>query len=133
MSKISKSIYPTISFTEIKTVDMDCFNYLHKIENDGNINFFIRLESFSPEEINKVKYYFDQICEVNENLLKITNKKRRNVKIFDIIRNNREVVGFEEIIDNQINKTSEMDLGKTFKPYMDAQEEEVVLYPSDEE
>lgn len=131
--KVQKILFPNKPFTEIKKVDQECFRNLYELSDKCDCNFFIRLEWFSTNEIDKIKFYFDQIYEVDKNLLRYLNKKKRLTKLYEILRSNVGITEIKEIKENVCTGLHEMSIGQSAKPYMDAQDEEIVLYPSDEE
>ncbi|KRH94069.1 hypothetical protein M153_3930001512 [Pseudoloma neurophilia] len=130
--KICKFLFLKREFSEIIKIDQDCYENLYKIQ-DNDVNFFIKQENFSVSDILKLEYYFEQIYRVDGDLLRFLNKKKRTKKLFHIKRDNSGITAIQEILENFNEEISEINLGKTNKPYMDAQEDDVVLYPSDEE
>lgn len=133
--KIIKFLFPAYKFNKIQiNSPLETFKFLHESVHDKKMNFIISDETVDSIFLNKIKYYFDQICTVNGSFLKYINKKRRFSRIYEIIRNEREIINFEEISENLIMNSCQINTGKTIKPYLDAQnDEEVIIYPSDEE
>lgn len=132
--KIRKILFPQKTFNKITRIDQKCFETLYELVDNIDSNFYVRLECFSDNQIDKLKFYFDQIYEVDGNLLKYLNKRKRVTKLYDISRENIGITDIREITENISTQFEEMDIGKSAKPYLNAQdEEEVVLYPSDEE
>lgn len=127
--KISKFLFPNKKFFDISEIESDLFNQL----NDSKKNYFVYLPKFEDSEISKIEFYFDIVVRVDGNLLKYQNKKKGTTKVYEIVRNNKEIVDFKQITEDALAEALEINLGMTSKPYTDAQYEEVVLYPSDEE
>lgn len=131
--KIIDLIYPGKKFEEIKENENTIFKTLYEIKSNEPQNFFLRSESFESFFLTKLKYYFDEICEISESVLKITDKKKREIRIYDIIQNEKGIKEFRLITDTIEQKNENVSTSKTIKPYLEAQEDEIVLFPSDEE
>ncbi|ELQ74453.1 hypothetical protein THOM_2632 [Trachipleistophora hominis] len=139
-AKIIQFIYDTKMFREIEQRNdasddesNAIFQYLNKMRTREPTNFFVRGESFSKRVLDKIKYYFDEICEVQGTILRITDRKKREIRFYDIVRDEREIINFVRIKDDLREQADELGTSRTIKPYLDAQEDEVVLFPSDEE
>jgi hypothetical protein len=113
----------TVLTKEVFIAELDCLSKdvytLHKEE--------------SEEILRHVKYYFNEIYEVVDDLLVYINKKRRIIKRYDIIRlHNGCVTGFKEILSK--NRPSvESPIKKDYLPFIKAQDGETVRFPDDEE
>lgn len=79
----------------------------------------------------QLKYYFNEIVEVGVNII-YYNKKNKTVKYYTV---RRDSLGYPVEMD-EIKETEEeiekMDKS-TFLPHLDAQKEEIVLFPEEEE
>lgn len=138
--KIIQHIYGTKMFKEITEKESvpniesgAIFQHLNAVRTADPANFFVRSENYDCKTLSKLKYYFDEVCEVSGTLLKITEKKKREVRFYDIVRDEKEIVDFVRIKDDLGEKVGGTAISRTIKPYLDAQEDEVVLFPSDEE
>ena len=88
-------------------------------------------ECFDELDIRRMKYYFNEVVEVAENVMYV-NKSKRTVKYYSIVRSAcGEVVDFVEIGDEESSGEERDKTG--FLPHIRAQEAEVVVFPEDED
>lgn len=136
--KIISKIYSHEHFHCINEINdslkpQNTFNKLHEIQSQHAKNFIAGSECFDADFLEKIKYYFNEICVVDGKLLKITNKRKRTFHIYSIIRNEHEIVDFVLIQDNFGQNQLDNNRITTSQPYLSVQDEEVVLFPSDED
>ncbi|WUR03312.1 uncharacterized protein VNE69_04138 [Vairimorpha necatrix] len=113
-----------ISEQIFRTKEVQDISNVHDL--DPHVVYCIHEES---PDLRKIKWYFNEIVEIRNNLVYI-NKKRKIVKYYNIIRERGEII-FKEIkndikIENKINKND-------FLPHLEAQNDEVVIFPNEEE
>ncbi|KAG5859912.1 hypothetical protein KMI_04g07210 [Encephalitozoon hellem] len=92
--------------------------------------YSIHRECFSCEEIRWMKYYFNEVVEVFANV-QYVNKSKKIVKYYSIVRDcNGAVIDLAEIKESEDEETHDKT---AFLPYIKAQEEEIVIFPDDED
>lgn len=126
-SLISQRLFRCSDMIELKGISKKVIEMV-LTNNDGI--YFVHKEC-AGDEICGIKYYFNEIVEVFTNVQYI-NKNRKLVKYYVIGRNGygavcslTEMKGAEES-ENPVDKTA-------FLPHLGAQEEEIVIFPDDED
>lgn len=115
---ISKQIFKCSNITELKDI-----NDITEIKDTV---YCVHEESC---DLRKIKYYFNEIVEIKNNLV-YYNKRKKVIKYYNIILNNEGYI-FKEIkqqIGNKvfINKNE-------YLPHLKVQENEVVIFPNEDE
>lgn len=114
--KLSNFFYRTENIKELK---FESFKEL-VLNRDSEEIFYL---NESTEDLDLIKYYFNEIIEIRNNYAVFSSKKKRKVNYFEIKGN--------EIIkeDKNLSKMPE----KKNLPFLNAQNEEIILFPSDDE
>lgn len=125
---IKKNLFKNTEFKEIKSLDFNIFNEL--IETKGN--YFLHSECFSETEIDEVSFYFDEIVDIKNQLVRFKRKNKPFDKkfLYYEIENSGRNINFV-LLRNDVNQPNNEK--NDFLPYLNAQDGEVVLFPSDEE
>lgn len=123
---ISRKLFRSLKVTDIEEVSLET------IENVlmGEGIYSIHKECFSHDDIRWMKYYSNEVVEVFANVQYI-NKSKKIVKYYSIVRDfDGTAIDLVEIKENE----DEEIYDKTaFLPYIKAQEEEIVIFPDDED
>ncbi|CAD25288.1 hypothetical protein [Encephalitozoon cuniculi GB-M1] len=123
---ISRRLFRSSEVVEVEEVSMGT---IKRVLTAGGI-YSIHKECFSDEEIRQMKYYFNEVVEVLGNVQYI-NKSRRVVKYYAVIRGSDGVpIDLDEIREEEDGRACDKT---AFLPYVKAQEEEIVIFPDDED
>lgn len=120
---ISRKIFKSDEIEEIKKTPSDI------LEISKDKIYFIHGED--DLSARHVKYYFNEVVEVGMNMI-YYNKAKKQVKYYKIDRDNdgfaTDIVEImeENIIKDSVDKTN-------FLPYLRAQDDEIVLFPENED
>ncbi|EPR78673.1 hypothetical protein SLOPH_1051, partial [Spraguea lophii 42_110] len=112
---------------------------LYAFLSKDNIRYTSKIFSMCIEDVDDdTKYYFSEICSVKSNSLEneiitIYNKNKDRIKYYEIIRNQRDrILNIRKIEDDVVEK-KENEIVERNLPFYDAQQGEIVVFPSDEE
>ncbi|KAF9763267.1 hypothetical protein NGRA_1387 [Nosema granulosis] len=93
---------------------------------DSDKIYYIHKETIF--NLRTIKYYFNEIIEVDSFVVHL-NKKRKTLKYYRIIKTTNKLK-LEEI--KQSRKLTSFDK-TSFLPYLKAQEDEIVIFPEDDD
>ncbi|KAG0438681.1 hypothetical protein DMUE_2934 [Dictyocoela muelleri] len=125
---IKKNLYKNKEFIEIKKLNFELFNDFVVRRN----NYFLHSECFTDSEIEEICFYFDEIVDIKNQLIRVKRKDKSFDKkfIYYQISKNGKNTNFILLRDDLKITNNEKN---EFLPYLEAQSGEVVLFPSDEE
>lgn len=121
---VSRKLFGSDEITELSDVSMEVVREILC----GNGIYYTHMEC-SSDKLCSMKYYFNEVVEVLTNVRYI-NKNKKVVKYYSIERDGEDI-SLREIkectgIDESVDKTA-------FLPHLRVQEEELVIFPQDED
>ncbi|ADM11387.1 uncharacterized protein Eint_040980 [Encephalitozoon intestinalis ATCC 50506] len=123
---ISQKLFRSSSVVEIEEVTKETIDEV--LTADGV--YSIHKECFDYERIRWMKYYFNEVVEVFANVQYI-NKSKKVVRYYSIVRDAEGVA--TDLVEIKEDEEKEAYDKTAFLPHVQAQEEEIVIFPDDED
>ena len=120
----------TVPYKKIsKRFNLNNAKHLTTTVNDKNEIYFYHKEE-QTDELHKQKYFFEEIYEVEGEYILYINKKKGVARRYGIGRVDGRVTAINEITAESSRASQSKN---EFLPFIDAQEDEIVTFPSSEE